>query len=156
MKRNEWKISSILPTLLLAVVLAVSTACAGSSPPPTPLDTSLPAGAASLAGSSSPAEDRVIDRGASAAAVEAVERSLPNLRGAPPDEQLRALKWMLAIGDDQRLASLFQDLGGDQQEPPGRRGAEARQRLGDLAGGRRRARAPAPGPPDRGGGGGAQ
>src|SRR5919206_4725834 len=100
MKRNAWNISRILSSLLFVAVLAVTAACAGSSPAPAPLGTQLPAGAASLASSSSSAaEARVVDRAASAAAAEAVERALPSLSGVPPDQQLRTLRWMLAIGD---------------------------------------------------------
>jgi hypothetical protein len=71
----------------------------------------------------------------------------PALRGLPPGQQLRTLRWMLSVKDDRRLVPLFPDLQADMEEPLERRGATARQRLEELAGGLEKAghRAPDPG-----------
>lgn len=132
------KISRVLLPLLLTLPVAGSLACAGSSALVRPNSlgaAGAPAGALSLAGDSgAPATVPAVDRAASAAAVQALERALPQLRGVAPDEQLRTLRWMLSIEDDQRLISLFDDLRETPAEPLERRAATARQRLEELAG----------------------
>ena len=146
------KITRILGSILLAMALAGSLACAGSSTVarPNSLGRGTPAGATSLAPSSGPAVDvpaaPAIDRAASTAAVQAVEKALPHLRGVAPDDQLRTLRWMLSVGDDSRLVFLFDDLRDAREEPLERRSATARQRLEELAGDLERAghRAPEP------------
>jgi hypothetical protein len=140
----------VLGSLLLALPLAGSLACAGSSTValPNSLGRGAPAGTASLAPSSGAAPETLpaVDRAASAVAVQAVEKALPRLRGVAPDEQLRTLRWMLSVGDDSRLVFLFDDLRDAREEPLERRAATARQRLEELAGDLERAghRAPEP------------
>ena len=137
MNSKNRKISRVLLPLLLAIPVAGSLACAGSSTVgrPNSLGAGAPAGALSLAGDSgAPAAVLAVDRAASAAAVQALERALPQLRGVSPDEQLRTLRWMLSVEDDQRLISLFDDLRDTPAEPLERRAATARQRLEELAG----------------------
>jgi hypothetical protein len=72
----------------------------------------------------------------------------PALRGMPPGQQLRTLRWMLSVKDDRRLVPLFSDLQADMAEPLERRGATARQRLEELAGGLEKAGHRAPEPAD--------
>ena len=139
MNSKNRKISRILLPLLLAIPVAGSLACAGSSTGvrPNSLGAGAPAGALSLTGdSTAPATQTTpaVDRAASAAAVRALEQALPQLRGVAPDEQLRTLRWMLSVGDDRRLAFLFDDLREAREEPLERRAATARQRLEELAG----------------------
>lgn len=115
----------------LAAALIASTACTGSSSftPPSLASGETVQVQAALG----------VDAAASSAAVQAVEAALPELRGLPPGQQLRTLRWMLSVSDDRRLVSLFADLNADQEEALDQRAITARQRLEDLAGGLERA-----------------
>ncbi|HEX6898139.1 MAG TPA: hypothetical protein VF789_00425 [Thermoanaerobaculia bacterium] len=131
---------------IIPALLALA-ACAGSPGPvvvPNSLTPGAPGGAAFGRAAATPA----VDAAASARAVREVETTLPSLRGVPPGQQLRTLRWMLSVGDDRRLASLFPDLQQDTEETLERRGATARQRLEDLADGLERAGHQAPDPED--------
>lgn len=132
---SQQKTTRILGTLLLAVALAGSLACASGSTVARPNSLGPGATGASLApATGAPVTVPAVDRAASAAAVQAVERALPRLQGVAPDDQLRTLRWMLSVGDDRRLAFLFDDLRDAREEPLERRAATARQRLEELAG----------------------
>ena len=131
----------IIPALL---ALAACTA----SPRPAAIPNTLAPGAPLGAGALMPAAAPAVDPAASSRAAREVETALPSLRGVPPGQQLRTLRWMLSVGDDRRLVPLFPDLQQDMEEPLERRGATARQRLEDLAGGLERAGHQAPDPED--------
>jgi hypothetical protein len=147
---SQQKITRVLGNLLLAVALAGSVACASNSTVARPNSLGPGVTGASLApaiGAPAVSADvPAVDRAASAAAVQAVEKALPQLRGVAPDDQLRTLRWMLSVGDDSRLVFLFDDLRDARDEPLERRAATARQRLEELAGDLERAghRAPEP------------
>ena len=131
----------VIPALLAL------TACAGSPGPiaiPNSLTPGAPAGAGFLMPATAAATSAV-DPAASSRAARGVETALPSLRGVPPGQQLRTLRWMLSVEDDRRLVSLFPDLQQDMEEPLERRGSTARQRLEDLAGGLEKAGHQAPG-----------
>jgi len=132
------KITRVLGTLLLTTALAGSLACASGSTVARPNSLGPGATGASLGPAigapTVSAGVPAVDRAASAAAVQAVEKALPQLRGVAPEDQLRTLRWMLSVGDDSRLVFLFDDLRDAREEPLERRSATARQRLEELAG----------------------
>ncbi len=82
---------------------------------------------------SNPATMPAADPKGAAAASSAVGKVLPHLRGAAPGQQLQALRWMLASGDDRRLVFLFVDLRASRNGSLERRAVMARQRLEALA-----------------------
>ena len=129
------------PLVSLAALLAFCAGCAGNPSTltvPNAMAPGLPAGASAFA---QPAAAPPADR----AAAEAVGTAIPALRNVPPGQQLRTLRWMLAVEDDRRLVSLFDDLQADPERTLDNRGDTARQRLEELAAGLERAghRAPA-------------
>lgn len=115
-----------LPLLPLALLLILTTACAGG-PAPNPM-----AGASSFAAAGSGGPPASLPAQAPSPEVaEGVARELPALRGVHGDDQLRTLKWMLRVPDERRLVSLFDDLG-RRNEPLNHHAAEARQRVEAL------------------------
>jgi hypothetical protein len=114
--------------LFLPFLLVLTAACAGTgtlSPGPLAGAASLAPQTGAAAASARPAPDPAV--------AESVGRELAMLRGVRGDDQLRTLRWMLAVSDDRRLVNLFDDTRGPGEEGLDRRAATARQRLEDLA-----------------------